>query len=127
MVTKIQVSIVLVTVLFVIGTNGIRWFDISSSSEESDDIYDDLDDDLVLDDDGSDNRILDDFKRLFNVREMSDDEKWKEIDNLDVIDDQFVEMVQMNQYSEVHGVMKYTLGKRIRGRFLVIRLVVYRT
>ncbi|XP_037026520.1 uncharacterized protein LOC119067559 [Bradysia coprophila] len=119
MVQKIKVSILFLTVLFGMGANGFGWFDYSSSSE-TDSAYH-LDNDLELYDDDSDDRIsFDDFKRLFNVQTSPDDEKWNEIDNLELIDytqdDQFVEMVQ---HSEVHGVMMYTLGKRVRGDKLV--------
>ncbi|KAG4075883.1 hypothetical protein HA402_003709 [Bradysia odoriphaga] len=114
-----MVSILFVTVLFGIGANGLGWLDYSSSSE-TDSTYN-PDNDLGLYDDDTDDRIsFDDLKRLFNIQTSSDEEKWNEIDNLELIDytqdDQFVEMVQ---HSEVHGIMMYTLGKRVRGDKLV--------
>lgn len=113
-----DISVLFVTAVLVIGVNGLRLFDFTSSSE---DIYDDPDYDLVLDEDRSDNQILfDDFIRLFDVQASTDDTKWEEIDNLELIeftqDDQFVEMVQLKQYSEMRGMKTYTLGKRVKGR-----------
>lgn len=53
-----------------------------------------------------------------NEHANREDEKWNQIDKLELIDDaddENHEMVQLNQISEVHGQVRYYLGQRVRG------------
>lgn len=132
MVQKLRIW-VFVTALLIIGSNGFGSFD---SSEEEDSIeWDqwDLRSDVNSDNDsGIDESdywdLLSELGKFDDNADVNrEDEDWKQIDNMILLDDgvdESAEMIQLKQMSEVHGSARYYLGKRVRGNFtLNLRLV----
>jgi len=98
--------------LLIIQTNGFTVPE-STSSEE-------LDYDLSIDESDYWDFVkeLNNPYREKNLDLEAENEKWNEIDNLEItFDDEEAE--QLTQFSDVHGSMKYYIGRRVRGDHLV--------
>ncbi len=110
---------VLLLALFLIEANGFRLFAISLSSEETDS------DSAIDESDYWD--MLAGSNGLLDLEEsIKDDEKWNRIDNLELFDDidddddESVEVVELEQHTEMQATKIYRLGKRVRGNFILL-------
>lgn len=114
-----------VTVLLVIEANAFSLADLYSSEELDVDFDVDLDVDLDVDiespiDDADYWNLLSDASNTidWDERASAEDEKWLEIDNLDISDvddDVDDEIVEITPFSGVNGGRFYHFGRRVRG------------
>lgn len=109
MVRKLNVWVV-VTVLCITAANGFK-LSAFDSSEETDNF--DFDIDSSIDESDYWNLLseLSDFGEN-GSHESVEDEKWNQLDNLELIDE---DIAEVPRFSEVNGIGYYQFGHRVRG------------